>query len=294
VTLSSVAVLSDVTVVIPTVGRPMLEGCLEAIVSGDAWPARLIVVDQSNSPEVARLIAQVRSTGLNAEHQPSSGRGTAAATNRGIEQVRTRYVAVTHDDCRPNPDWLRRMTNRLHETTESITTGSVKAEENEVAPSLTSSMEAATYVRPLLTRDPLFPANMGFAVSLIDRLGLFDEDDILRFAEDAEWSYRALRSGVRIHFAPEVGVTHLAWRDARQRAITYRGYARSQGAFYGKYIRKGDWFILIRAIYDLLRGLWIAIRALATRNTELSAIGHAYLTQLLPGILSGLRTRRPR
>src|SRR5213080_1522991 len=93
-------VARDLTVVIPTLGRPLVRGCLQSIAAGDTWPARLIVVDQGRSSRVASSIALLRQSGLNAEHDAASGIGIASGTNRGIAQSVTTYVAVTHDDCR--------------------------------------------------------------------------------------------------------------------------------------------------------------------------------------------------
>jgi GT2 family glycosyltransferase len=111
----------------------------------------------------------------------------------------------------------------------------------------------------------------------------------LKLAEDAEWAYRALRLGVPIAFDPRPVVTHLAWRDAAARAVTYRGYVNSSGAFYGVYLRRGDWFLGLRAAYDLTRGVWMWLRGIMTGSADLAAYGRAYLTELLPGVWTGLR-----
>jgi GT2 family glycosyltransferase len=279
------------TVVIPTLGRDMLEGCLQSILDGNARPARVIVVDQGANPAVASWIERVESQGIACEHLRSAQRGAAAARNRGIERVTTRFIAATDDDCRVAPDWLTRMDARLRDHPDSFVTGRVEplgaASDGSVAPSLIETREPDVHTRRLLKRDPLFSNNMGFARAVVDRIGPMDERDCVRFAEDAEWSYRALRSGVRIVYAPDVVVSHLAWRDSTELARTYGRYARSQGGFYGTYLRRGDGFIALRAAFDLARGPWLLVRGMTTRNAELSAIGRAYLTQLPAGILEG-------
>ena len=68
--------------VIPTVGRPLLQGCLESIAAGSAWPAELIVVDQGASPAAAGWAERLRVRGINARHVPSTGTGIAAGTNK--------------------------------------------------------------------------------------------------------------------------------------------------------------------------------------------------------------------
>jgi GT2 family glycosyltransferase len=122
---------------------------------------------------------------------------------------------------------------------------------------------------------------------LVLRLGGLDEDQCLRTAEDGEFAYRALRAGVPIMYCPEIVVTHLDWRDDQQRADQYEGYARSQGGFYGKYLRRGDLFIALRAGLHLTRAVrrW-ALGTLRGRH-EAARIGRAYATGLIPGIRAG-------
>ena len=50
-------VLEDVSVVIPTLGRETLVECLARIADGDAWPDRVILVDQGDQPRVAEWVA---------------------------------------------------------------------------------------------------------------------------------------------------------------------------------------------------------------------------------------------
>src|SRR5215204_7627756 len=82
-------VASDVSVVIPTLGRELLEGCLESIAAGTAWPAEVIVVNQGSGSSVASWIDRLTRPGLVITHVRSSDRGIAAGTNRGLERVRS-------------------------------------------------------------------------------------------------------------------------------------------------------------------------------------------------------------
>lgn len=282
-------VLGRMTVVVPTLGRPLLRGCLASIVEGDAWPARLVVVDQGTSPDSDRWLAEVAAAGLAVDHVRSTQRGTAAGTNRGLERVTTDLVAITHDDCLVEPGWLARMADRIERHPDAVVTGRVAPEGDEPVPSTRTTTTERVYERPDLRGDPLFPANMGMTTDVARFVGPFDEDLRLRFAEDGEWCYRALSKGVPLVYAPEVRVRHVAWRDATQRAATYRGYARSQGAFYGKYLRARDPFIARRAAFDLARGPWMWVRGRATGDSELRALGRAYVRDLLPGLVTGLR-----
>jgi GT2 family glycosyltransferase len=276
-------------VVIPTVGRPLLEGCLESIAAGSAWPAELIVVDQGASAAVAGWVERLRARGVNARHVPSDRTGIAAGTNQGLRLVRTRFVAVTHDDCRVSHDWVAAMAERLCQAGEVILTGRLEPRGEGEVPTAVTHPDRVVYTRPLLDRDVLFPANMGLPLGVLARVGWLDEDPLLRWAaEDNDWAYRALRAEVPIAYEPALVVGHLAWRDGPELAATYRRYARGQGRFYGKWLRRGDPFIALRAARDLLRGPWLLLRGLATRNRALVRMGQAEVAGIGPGILDGL------
>jgi GT2 family glycosyltransferase len=290
VTSAVTPVLSDVTVTVPTMGGPVLEGCLESIRSGTTWPARLIVVDQGSSPEAETWSAQLRHGGMDVLHIRSTQCGISAATNRGLERVETTYAAVTHDDCRVRPDWLQRMRARLSSVGDAIVTGRIEPEGAGIVLTVKTQNDPAVYRAPRLDGDFLFPPNMGFGVGLLNRIGAFDEHPSLAFAgEDNEWAHRALRAAVPIVYDPAIVVGHLARHQQKDLALLYRRYARGHGAFYGTWLRRGDLFIARRAARDLVRAPWLLVRGVVTRNSELIAMGRGELAGLMPGIVAGLR-----
>lgn len=285
-------VLDRITVMVPTLGRPMLEGCLDAIAAGTRWPAELVVVDQGASPAVAAKLADLRRAGLRAVHVPSSQTGIAAATNRGLERVRTPFVAVTHDDCRPRPSWLETLDRRLERAGPALVTGRVEPVGDGEVLTIQTSPVAAMHTRPRIDGDVLFPPNMAFPLSIIDRIGWLDEHPSLRVAgEDNDWAYRSLRAGVPIVYEPSAVVGHLARFRLADLPGLHRRYARGQGSFYGKWLRRGDPFIACRALHDLARAPWLLARGLITRNARLIAMGQGELLGLAPGIIAGLRNR---
>lgn len=286
------AVMEDLTVVIPTVGRPILRECLQAFVEGQAWPERILVVDQSSSPEVASWLNQVNVLGLEAVHIPSTQHGRASGVNRGIERVETRFLAVTDDDCFVEPDWVVNLAAKLRENPDTIVTGRVDPTGSEEVVALMTDLTPAIYRRPRLKHDSLCGGNMGAAKSVIVKLGMLDEDPRVRCAEDCEFSYRALRAGVAIMYAPDVALRHHGWRDEGARVEQYRAYARSIGGFFGKYLRRGDWFIALRVLVHHIRAFRRWLRGVLTSNPELRLNGGAYLIGTLPGILAGFRKNR--
>jgi glycosyltransferase involved in cell wall biosynthesis len=282
--------LNDISLVIPTLGRPILEQCLYWILMGSAWPACLIVVEQGSSTDVAGWLESVRYLGIPVKHILSTQRGRSAGINRGLQETRTRFVAITDDDCFVEQDWLSNMATKLQQHPHAVITGRVEAAGQDVAVVVTS-LTPSVQNRPRLTFDSMSGGNMGASLDTFRKVGLFEEDQVMATAEDAEWAYRALRKGISIRYEPDVFLAHFGWRDAGGRVEQYRHYALSHGGFYGKYLRRGDLFILVRAVVHFGRALRRWIRGTVAGNLEMARLGRAYCIDLLPGIQAGMRSR---
>ena len=284
-------VLDDVTVVIPTVGRALLEATLRSIAAGSVWPASLVVSQQGTEPAPELWVDEIRSQGVPVVHLINEERGVAAATNRGLEAVETEFVLVTHDDCVVSRTWIEDMHARLVEHAGTVVVGTVAPEGGADVPSVTSGTEAFEVAEPTIGNDPLFPNNMGLPMAAVNSVGLFDEDPRLwSAAEDCDYSYRLLREGVPIRFEPDPRVTHADWRHGDDLDRTYTRYAFCLGALYGMWIRRRDGHMLRRAVYDIARTPWFIVRGAVTRNRKLTTVGWKYARHLIPGILEGLRS----
>ena len=283
-------VLQDVSIVIPTLGRPILEQCLFWILMGSAWPAYLIVVEQSSNADVARWLERVRHIGIPVKHILSTQRGRSAGINRGLEQTYTRFVAITDDDCFVEKEWLVNMATKLRQHPQAVITGRVEAAGEDMVV-VVSSPNPSIQKRPRLKFDSMSGGNMGASLDIFRKVGLFEEDPVMATAEDAEWAYRALREGISIRYEPGVVLAHFGWRDTGKRSEQYRDYALSHGGFYGKYLRRGDMFILVRAAGHFGRAFRRWIRGSITGNSELARLGKAYCLNLLPGIWAGMRSK---
>ena len=285
-------VLNDITVVIPTLGRDILEQSLYWILMGTAWPACLIVVEQGSNPKVVDWLKCVQEIGIRVKHILSIQRGRSAGINRGLEQVDTCFVAITDDDCFVREDWLHNMADRLRLSPEAVVTGRVEAAGGDMIVVVTSTI-SSVQSRPRLKFDSMSGGNMGTSIAVFRKVGLFEEDPVMATAEDAEWAYRALRMGVSLHYEPDVMVAHFGWRNSSERINQYQHYALSHGGFYGKYLRRGDLFILLRVLVHFARAYRRWVVGIMTGNEENTLNGKAYCLGLLPGIAAGFRSRSP-
>jgi GT2 family glycosyltransferase len=284
------SVLPEVSVVIPTLGRPVLARALQALEAGSCRPARVLVVDQSEGEHTVGLVEKARDRGLLVERVPCRGTGRAVGVNEGIRRVRTPFLLVTDDDCIPEPQWVEAMARALREYPEAIVTGRIEAWEGGDVPVVVTASKSSVQRRPRLTFDLLSGGNMGAAVEVVESLGLLDEDPRTATAEDAELAYRALRAGVPLVYEPASGVAHTDWRKREERVEQYRSYALSHGAFYGKYLRRGDALIGARLVVHLIRATrrWGAGVLLGDDDRALN--GRSYLLHLPRGVVSGWRS----
>lgn len=282
-------VVHDISIVIPTLGRSILEQSLFWILNGSTWPNWLIVVEQGANPAIAGWLKRVQEIGIHVKHVVSDQRGRSAGINRGLEQVTTQFVAITDDDCFVGEEWLGDMVRRLRLSPDAVVTGRVEAAGEDMIVVVTSTTPAVQN-RPRLKFDSMSGGNMGTSLDVFRKVGLFQEDPVMATAEDAEWSYRALRKGVSLRYEPDVVLAHYGWRDETRRLEQYRHYALSHGGFYGKYIRQGDLFILARAAAHFIRALRRWIRGSLRGDAELALLGRAYCLNLLPGIVAGMRS----
>jgi GT2 family glycosyltransferase len=283
-------VLDDISIIIPTLGRAILEQSLFWILSGSAWPGCLIIVEQGSNPTVSDWLNRVQEIGIQVRHILSDQRGRSAGINRGLEQADTRFVAITDDDCFVGEDWLFNMADKVRLNPDAVVTGRVEAAGEDMVVVVTS-MTPSVQNRPRLKFDSMSGGNMGTSLDVFRKVGLFEEDPVMSTAEDAEWAYRALRKSIFIYYEPEVVVAHFGWRDMGNRIDQYRHYALSHGGFYGKYLRKGDLFILLRAMGHFTRALRRWVRGKWSGNAELALLGQAYCKNLLPGFMAGLRSQ---
>ena len=246
----------EVTVAIPTVGRmAMLSACIDALRSGTVHPGEVLLLDQSGSGDVGRLVRS--ETVLNLRHEVCDGRGIARNMNLALRKSATEAMLVTHDDCVVAPDWVERGAAALRAVPGGIVTGRVLGggADPDVVPSTIGWDEAYDFTGTL-AHGALYPNNMGLHRTTALDIGGFDErEGFATAAEDLDFSYRWLRSGGQLRYEPQMTVTHNDWRSPEVLVRLHRHYARCAGRFYGKHLAHGDRHIARQMFADLKLGV---------------------------------------
>lgn len=235
--------LPSITVVVPAFQAEALIGaCIDALAEqvGLDEPFELVVVDDGSRDGTA-LAAQLglaRHPGAawsDARVLHTDHRGVAAARNAGAAAARGEILAFTDADCRPEPDWLRRLTAPLADPAVGAAMGRFKSDQRALVARLTQA-EYAAKEQALLAhgRIAFFDTATGAVRrSVFEAVGGFDP--ALLAVEDTELAFRLAAAGHRIVMVPDAYVRHRHaetwWHYLRRKARIGRWGARVYPAF---------------------------------------------------------------
>ena len=182
----------NVTVVIPTIGRPSLGVLLAQLVSGkqchNTHSRAIVVVDDRPSGEPLRVPAGVRVL-------RSGGHGPAAARNVGWRAADTEWVAFLDDDVVPGPQWTAQLAQDLHELDPDVGASQGRIEVPLPTDRRPTDLERGTAG---LANARWITADMAYRRAALQCVGGFDERFPRAYREDADLALRVIATGYRI------------------------------------------------------------------------------------------------
>jgi len=253
-----------VSVVVPTVGRRLLEACLKSVLACQPGPSEVVVLDQSHGLGIPTLVRSLGDPRLRVLED--RGRGIARATNAGIAHAAYRTVLVTHDDCTVAGDWIATGSRLLADHPGALLTGRVlPSGGSPYVPSTIDDPDPRDWTGTVCAGQ-LYPANMVLDRDELLAFGGFDERESLRFAaEDNDLNFRWVVAGGTLRYEPALVVWHHDWRTPAELIKTHITYARGQGAFYAKQLVAREWRVLPLLRWDLVHGFTSPLSALLRR-----------------------------
>jgi len=194
---------------------------------------RVLLIDQNGDDRIEPIVGErafdvVR---LHAE------RGLSRARNAALGEIHADLVAFPDDDCTLAPDLLAEVARRLSGSLDGLTGRAVDGTGRS------SSSWAQTPA--MLTRENLWNRAISFTIflraSLVARVGRFDEQ--LGLGAESQWAsgeeidylIRAVATGARIEYDPNVVVTH---PNKRVSSAALRSLGSRDGASIGYILRK--------------------------------------------------------
>ncbi len=199
-----------ISVVIPTFNRPVqLATCLRGL-ARQTFPTRdlrIVVVDDGGGVDLSEALAETGEVSAILVRQEN--RGPAAARNTGVRAAATPLIAFTDDDCVPDPQWIRRLVDRLGEGRGLLVGGKVfnGLYLNRYANASQVLLERVYSYSNERDQCSFFTSNnMALARSDFLQTGGFDER--FRTSEDRELCDRWLALGRTMEYETEALVEH--------------------------------------------------------------------------------------
>jgi GT2 family glycosyltransferase len=288
---TSAADVLPVSVVIATVGPAnRIAACLASISQCNPLPAEIIVVDQSDDAAVHAAVEGLAYAGAKLLISPV--RGKSPAVNLGMREAAHEIVLLTDDDCTVDPNWVGAAWIHVKRSPEAIVTGQVLPVGDAAGVASLVGLEEPRDYTGQIHDDVLFGCNMVGPRSLVLALGGFDHR--VQLVEDNDLCYRWLRAGQQLHYDPSLVVWHHAWRTPHELERQFRGYARSQGIFYAKHLRRRDFGVVRFLVRDARR----AARGIASRivhgRREWPDARRALPRGVVVGLITGWKGFAPR
>lgn len=232
-----------VSVVIPTYSRPgRLRDALAAI-ARQTLPAdtfEVVVVDDG-SPEPIKPPDGPTGPAIRIIRQPNSG--PAAARNRGVQEARGTLVALTDDDCLPEPAWLETLVAAQQRCPEALVGGTTyNGLEDDVF--ATTSQMIIDMVYEHFNADgasAYFLASNNMLCSRVAyaELAGFDTSFPRAGAEDRDFCDRWRASGRPLRLVPAARIEHRHAQTLRQFLGLHHRYGRGAYLYHAKRWSRG-------------------------------------------------------
>jgi len=233
------------TIIVPSYGRKrQLRTCLDTLVRQSfAEPWDVVVVDDGSPEPLAPLAAEFTGR-LSLRVIRQDNAGPAAARNRAVQEARGEFVALTDDDCLPDPDWLTKLVQAVRERPGALVGGTtVNGCRQEVLASTSQLIIDMVYEHfnaDLENAYLLTSNNMLCSRERFLELGGFDRSFPRAGAEDREFCDRWRMTGWPIVWRPEARIEHRHSQTLRQFVDLHYRYGRGARIYHGVRSRRGS------------------------------------------------------
>jgi glycosyltransferase involved in cell wall biosynthesis len=294
----------DMSVVVSTRNRAddlrrMLESLAQSHTDGSfTW--EIVVADNGSTDTTAEVLrAFEKSTPVHFRwvHEPRPGKSYGLAS--ALALATGAIIAFTDDDILVDKDWVAATVRHFAEHPESSCIGGrielFNPDDAPVAIKLSTTPKSVSLATFSPSNIPVAGCNMAMRAELLRRIGPFDPDispgSRIGVAEDLDILYRVVCTGASIEYLPHLLVHHNHGRRTVEHLETmYGGYYAGRGAFYAKYVLRGDRLVTRWAYWELHRllGTW-------TETQRLGLYGRSRrrsLVQLVKGAVRYVRWGR--
>jgi GT2 family glycosyltransferase len=246
-------------------------------------PWEIMVVDNGSTDRTREIVEEfAKRARVPTRYLVETRRGKSRALNTGIAVAEGEWILFTDDDVRVSADWLQRVVEEYARNPGIAGLGGrVELHDPEAAEvGVRRSRRRETIghkdLNPLNVQ--IIGCNMSMPSRVLREIGGFDEglgpgSPRGHSAEELDLLYRLTLQGRELLYSPDVLVYHDHGRSANEGSmIVARDYARGRGAFYWKYIRRGDRWIARQAFWEAISILKQIPRSLVPGSSSPGAL----------------------
>lgn len=182
-----------------------IEACLESLLSQEAAPGEIIVVDSSSDGTSGIVTRQFPQVKLRQKKKPSF---PGPARNYGASKANGSIIAFIDADCVAEPDWTRRIV-AWHNQGHQVVGGAITVGNPANPVAWAGHLSEFREFRPIGEPRPVphIPTcNISYRKKLIDETGGFPDSYYPQ--EDLLFNYMLNQKGLQIWFDPEMQVRH--------------------------------------------------------------------------------------
>ncbi len=261
----------DISVIIATYNRSTrLKQALESfekiiVAPGVTW--ELMIFDNNSTDNTKEVCREFQKRNLLIlRYFIERRQGKAYALNVGIREARGKIIVFSDDDVIVDPFWLKNISEEFeNDSSLGGIGGRVELfDETDQPVTIRTSKERILFTSPRqLVNPPIIGVNMAFRKSVFDKVkGMdpsFGPGSRIGSNIDAEFIYRVHKKGFKMVYSPDVLVYHNHGRKSEKVIDTLnKKYLIGRGAFYCKYVLRGDLNIFLmasREIYGICKGI---------------------------------------
>ena len=242
ITMTTTSDTPVASIVVPSFNRPkQLAACLKALTRQEGITYEVIIVDDGSPTPLEPICAQYSDI-VTCIRQDNAG--PAAARNRGVDEARGSFVALTDDDCQPEPTWLAKLVE-AHAGREDVMVGGrvenglprdvCATASQDLCDYLYQYFDAASGDAPFFTSN-----NIGLSRTAFKKIGGFDQTFPLAAGEDRDFGLRWREQGGQLVYVNDAVINHFHAMTLSKFWRQHSNYGRGAHHLHGVLAARGS------------------------------------------------------
>lgn len=204
---------TDISVIVPTIGRASLAKCLTSLFNQSILPGEIVVVDNSIDHTTRSIVNQLLANNnkkINIKYIWEKKKGVAYARNAGIKAASYDLAAFIDDDCMADKNWIRNIKDFFSKKSIYLLQGKcLNGLPNDLISCVEHFSTEGFFQSNMYRHEANFidTKNYAFDKSFIRQFPYFDTR-FTHIMEDVDFAVRAKNKGLKIIYQPEIKVRH--------------------------------------------------------------------------------------